>query len=182
MEFKIVTHEFIQFLNKKYEIHFKIYKLLFYKHNVQVNYLNESFKLFQAERLADYGRLLSGSQPALDGRKKDLDRIQDLFPNDFLNLHASDPNGVYHILQKTKSLRKKSTGDFYNFDVDPCCKRVFIVEAPCAMAPPQIPVMAKSRHLFLFTDLLLVAKPKSGGTFKLKVRFILYTKTLSCSL
>lgn len=34
---------------------------------------------------------MGGSQPALvDGRKKDLDRIQDLFPQDYLGLHDPD--------------------------------------------------------------------------------------------
>lgn len=51
------------------------------------------------------------------------------------------------------------------------CNRVFLVEAPCAMAPSQMPMLAKPRHLFLFSDLLLVAKPKNGGNFKLKVTF-----------
>lgn len=54
--------------------------------------------IFQAEKLADYGRFLGGSQPALDGRKKDLDRIQDLFPNDYLGLHALEPNSTYHVV------------------------------------------------------------------------------------
>lgn len=52
--------------------------------------------LLQAERLADYGRLLGGSQPALDGRRRDLDRIQDLFPHDYLGLHETEPNSTYH--------------------------------------------------------------------------------------
>lgn len=125
--------------------------------------------LKEAERLADYGRLMSGSQPALDGRKKDLDRIQDLFPQDFLCLHSSEPYSVQHL--KSKSFRKKiySSSDIHCFEITTAkCHRVFIVEAPCAMAPIDAPVLAKARHLFLFSDLLLVAKPKSGGTFKLK--------------
>lgn len=47
--------------------------------------------MFQAERLADYGRLMGGSQPSLDGRRRDLDRIQDLFPQDYLGLHEPEP-------------------------------------------------------------------------------------------
>ncbi|XP_065159022.1 rho GTPase-activating protein 20-like isoform X2 [Atheta coriaria] len=121
-----------------------------------------------AERLADYGRLLSGSQPALNGRKKDLDRIQDLFPNDYLGLHASEANSSYHV--KTKSFRKKSFSDLslVAHELSRDCNRIFLVEAPCAMALPNFPMTAKPRHLFLFSDLLLVAKPRSGGTFKLK--------------
>lgn len=53
--------------------------------------MSYEYFLLQAERLADYSRLLGGSQPALvDGRRKDLDRIQDLFPQDFLGLHDPD--------------------------------------------------------------------------------------------
>ncbi|KAL3272486.1 hypothetical protein HHI36_013964 [Cryptolaemus montrouzieri] len=44
------------------------------------------------------------------------------------------------------------------------------MEAPCAMAPSNLPLNAKPRHLFLFNDVLLVAKPRSPGTFKLKER------------
>lgn len=52
---------------------------------------NNKILLLQAERLADYSRLLGGSQPALvDGRRKDLNRIQDLFPQDYLGLHEAD--------------------------------------------------------------------------------------------
>ncbi|KAF7286487.1 hypothetical protein GWI33_005125 [Rhynchophorus ferrugineus] len=87
----------------------------------------------QAERLADYGRLLGGSQPALDGRRRDLDRIQDLFPHDYLGLHIPEPNSAFNI--KNKSLRKKSLGD------------LTITES---------------------IDLLLVAKPRSAGNYKLK--------------
>lgn len=54
------------------------------------------------------------------------------------------------------------------------CNRIFLVEAPCAMSPPQLPLNAKPRHLFLFSDLLLVAKPRSGGTFKLKVLHLVF--------
>lgn len=75
-------------------------------------------------------------------------------------------------LQKSKSFRKKSTGDLTTIDnnnKNSKCNRIFLVEAPCAMSPPQLPLSAKPRHLFLFSDLLLVAKPRSGGTFKLKV-------------
>lgn len=56
--------------------------------------------LLQAERLADYGRILGGSQPHLDGRRKDLDRIQDLFPHDYLGLHLPEPNSTYNVVSK----------------------------------------------------------------------------------
>ncbi|KAJ8922983.1 hypothetical protein NQ315_001531 [Exocentrus adspersus] len=123
---------------------------------------------FQAERLADYGRRFGGSQPMLDGRRGDLDRIQDLFPNDFLGLHVAEPTSIGHM--KTKLGRKKSLGDLAALENNNQgqCGRIFLVEAPCAMAPRQLPLNAKPRHLFLFSDLLLVAKPRSGGNFKLK--------------
>nr|CAI5837407.1 unnamed protein product [Callosobruchus analis] len=125
--------------------------------------------LFQAERLADYGRLLSSSQPILNSRRRDLDRIQDLFPNDNLGLHLPEPSSTYSV--KTKSFRKKSVGDLTALDNNNHhgqCNRIFLVEAPCVMSPRQLPLDAKPRHLFLFSDLLVVAKPRSGGAFKLK--------------
>ncbi|XP_019864605.2 rho GTPase-activating protein 20 isoform X2 [Aethina tumida] len=131
-------------------------------------HIHERLFLKKAERLADYGRLC-GSQPALDGRRRDLDRIQDLFPNDFLGLHIPEPNSSYNV--KNKSFRKKSLGDLTSIDNNNSgpCNRIFLVEAPCAMSPPTMTLNAKPRHLFLFSDLLLVAKPtRSAGTFKLK--------------
>lgn len=75
-------------------------------------------------------------------------------------------------MQKTKSLRKKSLGDLHTAEdfLTTSSNRIFLVEAPCAMSPPHSPMSAKPRHLFLFSDLLIVAKPRNGGTFKLKVR------------
>lgn len=80
----------------------------------------------------------------------------------------------YVLLQK-KSFRKKSLGDLNQIDngiynANGPCNRIFQVEAPCAMSPPHLPLNAKPRHLFLFSDLLLVAKPRSTSSFKLKVR------------
>ncbi|KAF2893103.1 hypothetical protein ILUMI_13059, partial [Ignelater luminosus] len=119
-----------------------------------------------AERLADYGRLMGGSQPSLDGRRRDLDRIQDLFPQDYLGLHEPEPT-TFSV--KTRSFRKKSLGDLHSPEHGSShTNRIFIVEAPCAMAPTHASVQAKARHLFLFSDLLLVAKPRSAGSFKLK--------------
>nr|XP_015838515.1 PREDICTED: rho GTPase-activating protein 20 isoform X2 [Tribolium castaneum] len=73
-------------------------------------------------------------------------------------------------LKEKKSFRKKSLGDLnlienHNRDT---CNRLFLVEAPCTMAPLHMPHNAKPRHLFLFSDLLLVAKPRSNTSFKLK--------------
>lgn len=60
--------------------------------------------LLQAERLADYGRILGGSQPHLDGRRRDLDRIQDLFPHDYLGLHLPEPNSTYNVVSKNENI------------------------------------------------------------------------------
>nr|XP_022916442.1 rho GTPase-activating protein 20-like [Onthophagus taurus] len=126
--------------------------------------------LKEAEKLADYGKLLGGSQPSLDGRRKDLDRIQELFPQDYLSLHTTEINSCS---MKTKSFRKKSFVDLQSSEnllsTSPS-NRIFLVEAPCALSSPHMPMAAKPRHLFLFSDLLLVAKPRNGGTFKLKDR------------
>ncbi|XP_050297603.1 rho GTPase-activating protein 20-like isoform X2 [Anthonomus grandis grandis] len=135
------------------------------------------FKPSQAERLAEYSRFLGGSQPNLDGRQKDLDRIQDLFPQDYLGLHMAEPCMTTHHTLKTKSFRKKSLGDLtapqprYDHGRSLPCKRIFLMEAPCEMRPAQLAVNSKSRHLFLFSDLLLIAKKvRTTGVpqFKLK--------------
>ncbi|KAK9883099.1 hypothetical protein WA026_001299 [Henosepilachna vigintioctopunctata] len=51
----------------------------------------------QAERLAEYGRILGGSQSALDVRKTDLQRIEDLFPHDNIGLHDPEPISIHHV-------------------------------------------------------------------------------------
>jgi hypothetical protein len=48
---------------------------------------------------------LGGSQPALDGRRRDLDRIQDLFPHDYLGLHIAEPNSTYHVVSGTPGVK-----------------------------------------------------------------------------
>lgn len=68
------------------------------------------FHWFQAERLADYGRLMGGSQPHLGGRGRDLDRIQDLFPYDNLGLHGQDPASNH------SSVSLETSSSNHNFD------------------------------------------------------------------
>lgn len=80
---------------------------------------------------------------------------------------------MFYLFQKNKSFRKKSLGDLTGMDTNGSCNRTFLMEAPCAMSPAQMPMNAKPRHLFLFSDLLLVAKPRSAGNFKLKVSIFL---------
>lgn len=77
--------------------------------------MTQTFLLFQAERLADYGRLLAASQPSLDGRLKDLDRIQNLFTHDHLSLHSLEPAANYYGVRKLYIFRKlhRSTSSFF---------------------------------------------------------------------
>ncbi|XP_045476906.1 rho GTPase-activating protein 20-like isoform X3 [Harmonia axyridis] len=135
-------------------------------------HIKERLIIKQAERLAEYGRILGGSQTTLDGRRTDLQRIEDLFPHDNLGLYDPEPTSIHHV--KSRAMRKKSLSDLTNFDNNNSknshCSRIFVMEAPCAMAPSNLPMNAKPRHIFLFNDVLLVAKPRSPGTFKLKER------------
>ncbi|XP_066994517.2 uncharacterized protein [Anabrus simplex] len=119
----------------------------------------------------------------------DLERIQDLFPNDCLRLYDKDV-----LTMKMKGLiRKRSTttsrlqralsakalrpGAAEGSTGDPPSsrdqalprtgqdKRQFLMEAPVQFTTG---LQNQERHLFLFNDLLLVAKARSGGNFKLK--------------
>ncbi|XP_069705214.1 uncharacterized protein [Periplaneta americana] len=124
--------------------------------------------------------------------ESDLERIQDLFPNDCLRLYDRDV-----VTMKMKGLiRKRSTtaarlqralsakalrpgtGDCSGDPASPQSpnrdqglprtgqdKRQFLMEAPVQFTTG---VQSQERHLFLFNDLLLVAKARSGGNFKLK--------------
>lgn len=42
------------------------------------------------------------------------------------------------------------------------------MEAPCALGPPNSPHAARSRHLFLFSDILIIAKARNTTSYKLK--------------
>ncbi|XP_044738687.1 rho GTPase-activating protein 20-like isoform X2 [Chrysoperla carnea] len=125
--------------------------------------------LREAERLADYSRSLSGSQPTLaDPRSRDLDRIQQLFPQDFLGLHEPDPSdgtkyGLYRGQQRSALTRTYSA-----ITPTPPAPRCFLMEAPCALGTPGNPHSARPRHLFLFSDVLLIGKARNGLTYKLK--------------
>ncbi|XP_067142901.1 uncharacterized protein [Centruroides vittatus] len=127
----------------------------------------------------------------------DLDRIQDLFPNDNLRLHDRDPFSPKKNLSRTKSaaaykLQKALPGKSKMFPnenyrspqkkdiISPQrrlsrqeCSRSFIMEGSVQFT---MGVQSQDRHLFLFNDLLVVAKPRSGGTFRLK------EKVLVCEL
>ncbi|KAF2351278.1 Rho GTPase-activating protein domain [Trinorchestia longiramus] len=60
-----------------------------------------------------------------------------------------------------------SSGPYHNDSPTspPRAKRLFIMETPVQFTTG---VQSQERHLFLFSDLLLVAKSRSGGNFKLK--------------
>ncbi|XP_054713093.1 uncharacterized protein LOC129222603 [Uloborus diversus] len=128
---------------------------------------------------ADHGR-----------EESDLDRIQDLFPSDNLRLHERDPLSPRKGLMRSKSSaaskiqkalpgkNKSSNGEMPSSPSRPDALsfqkkhlwgddnfRVFIMESPVNFT---MGVQKQDRHLFLFNDLLLVAKPRSGGTYKLK--------------
>lgn len=127
----------------------------------------------------------------------DLDRIQDLFPNDNLRLHDRDPFSPKKNLSRTKSaaaykLQKALPGKSKMFpnenyrspqkkDINSPqrrlsrqeCSRSFIMESSVQFT---MGMQSQDRHLFLFNDLLVIAKPRSGGTFRLK------EKVLVCEL
>ncbi|XP_063243066.1 uncharacterized protein LOC134542613 isoform X2 [Bacillus rossius redtenbacheri] len=112
--------------------------------------------------------------------ESDLERIQDLFPNDFLRLYDKD---VYTMKMKSlirkrsttaarlqRALSAKGAREDEVKEQSPAPrpgqpKRQFLMEAPVTFTSG---VQSQERHLFLFNDLLLVAKARSGGSFKLK--------------
>ncbi|XP_031778904.1 rho GTPase-activating protein 20 isoform X2 [Nasonia vitripennis] len=133
----------------------------------------------EVQRLADYERYL-GQEPREHGNASfagrvqlegDLHRIQELFPNDNLRLHEQ------HVLTtKAKNvLRKRNNSGPGNGNssrqqprpsAPKAASRAFLLETPVQFTTG---MQSQERHLFLFSDLLLVAKPRNGGgTFKLK--------------
>ncbi|XP_013179694.1 PREDICTED: uncharacterized protein LOC106126528 [Papilio xuthus] len=124
------------------------------------------------ERLAQYERLVgSGCGRRRAARLSDLERVQDLFPHDFLALHDADaPAALASHHQKSKSLRKRPSLDIggtvnTNNTLSP---RTFIMEAPVQLCPLGSTSPPLDRHLFLFSDLLLVGKSRGTNCFKLK--------------
>lgn len=122
--------------------------------------------------------------------ESDLDRIQDLFPSDNLRLHERDPLSPRKGLMRTKSsaaskIQKALPGKAKSPNAEISCSpsrpdqqspqkkhlwgddnfRVFIMECPVTFT---MGLQKQDRHLFLFNDLILIAKPRSGGTYKLK--------------
>ncbi|CAK1555780.1 unnamed protein product [Leptosia nina] len=122
------------------------------------------------ERLAQYERLVGGGcARRRAARLSDLERVQDLFPHDYLALHDADALASHHV-QKSKSLRKRPSLDIggtvgTNSSLLP---RTFIMEAPVQLSPLGSTSPPLDRHLFLFNDLLLVGKSRGANCFKLK--------------
>ncbi|XP_068618135.1 uncharacterized protein [Battus philenor] len=126
------------------------------------------------ERLAQYERLVgSGCGRRRAARLSDLERVQDLFPHDFLALHDADAPAALasHHAQKSKSLRKRPSldiGNTVNANNNSLSPRTFIMEAPVQLCPLGSTAPPLERHLFLFSDLLLVGKSRGTNCFKLK--------------
>ncbi|XP_034945775.1 rho GTPase-activating protein 20-like isoform X2 [Chelonus insularis] len=149
--------------------------------------------LLPVQRLAEYERYLGqeartlvesnsnsvGSGAVLQRAQLegDLHRIQELFPGDNLRLHERDV-----LTTKMKSLIRKRNGpnpgrltralsqkNLQNVGAPtPAPKsppRTFLLETPVQFTTG---MQSQDRHLFLFSDLLLIAKARSGGNFKLK--------------
>ncbi|XP_047106715.1 uncharacterized protein LOC124775916 isoform X2 [Schistocerca piceifrons] len=137
---------------------------------------------------ADHEQLVRASAKAKQALKRgqeesDLERIQDLFPNDCLRLYDKDALTMMKGLIRKRSTTaarlqralsakaaRPSTGSEPSSpqqqpQPQPRDKRQFLMEAPVTFTTG---VQSQERHLFLFNDLLLVAKARSGGNFKLK--------------
>ncbi|XP_018054483.1 PREDICTED: rho GTPase-activating protein 20-like isoform X1 [Atta colombica] len=150
-----------------------------------------SLLLLPVQRLADYERYLgqearslidsecidSGSVLHRGQLEGDLHRIQELFPGDNLRLHERDV-----VTTKTKNMLRKRNGstpvrltrglsqktlDTTDSTSSPTKSptRTFLLETPVQFTTG---MQSQERHLFLFTDLLLIAKARSSGNFKLK--------------
>ncbi|XP_061718504.1 uncharacterized protein LOC133526075 [Cydia pomonella] len=126
------------------------------------------------ERLAQYERLAGGGcARRRAARLSDLERVQDLFPHDYLALHDADAPAALasHHAQKSKSLRKRPSldiGGTVSASTTSLSPRTFIMEAPVQLGPLGNASPPLDRHLFLFSDLLIVGKSRGSNCFKLK--------------
>ncbi|XP_066594917.1 rho GTPase-activating protein 20-like isoform X2 [Prorops nasuta] len=149
--------------------------------------------LLPVQRLAEYERYLgqearslveSGNGNAGSGAvlqrgqlEGDLHRIQELFPGDNLRLHERDvlTTKMKSLIRKrgssnnpgrlTRVLSQKSLNIASNSQCSKSPPRTFLLETPVQFTTG---MQSQERHLFLFSDLLLIAKARSGGNFKLK--------------
>ncbi|XP_017885850.1 uncharacterized protein LOC108628438 isoform X2 [Ceratina calcarata] len=151
-----------------------------------------SLLLLPVQRLAEYERYLgqearnlveNGSGSVSSGAvlqrgqlEGDLHRIQELFPGDNLRLHERDvlTTKMKSLIRKrsggnpgrlTRVLSQKSLNVSINSPPPKSPPRTFLLETPVQFTTG---VQSQDRHLFLFSDLLLIAKARSGGNFKLK--------------
>ncbi|XP_031840965.1 uncharacterized protein LOC116430652 isoform X1 [Nomia melanderi] len=148
--------------------------------------------LLPVQRLAEYERYLgqearnlvengngsvgSGAVLQRGQLEGDLHRIQELFPGDNLRLHERDvlTTKMKSLIRKrsggnpgrlTRVLSQKSLNVSSNSPAPKSPPRTFLLETPVQFTTG---VQSQERHLFLFSDLLLIAKARSGGNFKLK--------------
>ncbi|XP_015431576.1 PREDICTED: uncharacterized protein LOC107187899 isoform X1 [Dufourea novaeangliae] len=151
-----------------------------------------SLLLLPVQRLAEYERYLgqearnlvengngsvgSGAVLQRGQLEGDLHRIQELFPGDNLRLHERDvlTTKMKSLIRKrnggnpgrlTRVLSQKSLNVSNNSPAPKSPPRTFLLETPVQFTTG---VQSQERHLFLFSDLLLIAKARSGGNFKLK--------------
>lgn len=78
---------------------------------------------------------------------------------------------VFLLIQKQKSLRKRPSldiGGTISASTTSLSPRTFIMEAPTQLCPLGATSPPLDRHLFLFSDLLLVGKSRGTNCFKLK--------------
>ncbi|XP_058804971.1 uncharacterized protein LOC131672055 [Phymastichus coffea] len=133
----------------------------------------EARSLAQESSASSSGQVLQRAQ--LEG---DLHRIQELFPNDNLRLHEQDVlttkpknvarkrNGANNAARLPRAASAKSLNCGPSQPAGkPSPARTFLLETPVQFTTG---MQSQERHLFLFSDLLLIAKARSGGTFKLK--------------
>ncbi|XP_071856264.1 uncharacterized protein isoform X2 [Bombus fervidus] len=132
----------------------------------------------EARNLVENGNGSVGSGAVLQrGQLEgDLHRIQELFPGDNLRLHERDvlTTKMKSLIRKrnggnpgrlTRVLSQKSLNVSNNSPAPKSPPRTFLLETPVQFTTG---VQSQDRHLFLFSDLLLIAKARSGGNFKLK--------------
>ncbi|XP_076357683.1 uncharacterized protein LOC143250676 isoform X2 [Tachypleus tridentatus] len=127
-----------------------------------------------------------------------LEKIQDLFPNDDLNLLEDDPffprkrivrsrstaaSKLHRALSgkskenvnETKPSHRRPNGPLRNEN----CTRTFIMESPVLFT---MGVQKQERRMFLFNDILLIAKQRSSHSCKLKEKILLCEMWLSSCL
>ncbi|XP_043242772.1 rho GTPase-activating protein 20-like [Amphibalanus amphitrite] len=125
--------------------------------------------------------------------QSELERVQELFPSDDLGLFCRDPSSqrmkglirkrsaptsrlqraLSAKAQRPSSAERSPAGtddDKENSEppgdvTDAPARRQFVMETAVQFT---VGAQSQDRHLFLFTDMLLVAKARSGGNFKLK--------------